>query len=63
MQCESNLLGITNGNGTNVGSGGWANIIEKYAKAKRYCEAPFEVRQRAGARSSSRSKANGSASR
>ena len=45
VQCESNLLGITNGNGTNVGSGGWSNIITKYAKAKRYCDAPFEVRR------------------
>lgn len=45
VQCESNLLGITNGNGNGVGSGGWTNIIEKYAKAKRYCDAPFEVRQ------------------
>jgi hypothetical protein len=44
VQCESNLLGITNGNGGGVGSGGWTNIIEKYAKAKRYCDAPFEVR-------------------
>ena len=35
VQCESNLLGITNGNGTSVGSGGWTNIIEKYTKAKR----------------------------
>jgi putative DNA methylase len=43
VQCESNLLGIPNGNGVNVGSGGWANIIEKYTKAKRYCSAPFEV--------------------
>lgn len=49
VQAESNLLGIVNGNGTNVGSGGWTNIIEKYAKAKRYCDAPFEVR-RQGAR-------------
>ncbi len=48
VQCESNLLGIVNGNGTNVGSGGWGNIIEKYAKAKRYCDAPFEVRQDKG---------------
>jgi hypothetical protein len=24
VQCESNLLGITNGNGASVGSGGWA---------------------------------------
>ena len=45
VQCESNLLGITNGHGTNVGSGGWTNIIDKYAKAKRYCDAPFEVRR------------------
>ncbi len=43
IQCESNLLGIANGNGSCVGSGGWRNIIEKYAKAKEYCEAPFEV--------------------
>ncbi|MDE0022823.1 MAG: hypothetical protein OXP69_00260 [Spirochaetaceae bacterium] len=45
IQCESNLLGITGENGTNVGSGGWSNIIDKYAKAKRYCTAPFEVRR------------------
>lgn len=45
VQCESNLLGIRNGDGTNVGSGGWTNIIEKYAKAKRYCDAPFEMRR------------------
>ena len=46
VQCESNLLGIVNGAGANVGSGGWSNIIDKYVKAKRYCEAPFEVRRR-----------------
>jgi putative DNA methylase len=45
VQCESNLLGILNDNGGNVGSGGWGNIVEKYAKAKRYCDAPFEVKQ------------------
>ena len=44
VQCESNLLGIVNGDGTNVGSGGWSNIVEKFVKAKRYCEAPYEVR-------------------
>ena len=49
VQCESNLLGIVNGNGSNVGSGGWTNIIDKYAKAKCYCDAPFEV-QRQGSR-------------
>jgi putative DNA methylase len=48
VQCESNLLGISNGKGTNVGSGGWVNITDKYAKAKRYCDAPFEVRHSAG---------------
>jgi putative DNA methylase len=46
VQCESNLLGITNGSDTNVGSGGWGNIVEKYAKAKEYCAAPFEVRHK-----------------
>ena len=49
VQCESNLLGITNGVGSNVGSGGWSNISHKYAKAKLYCSAPFEVRRK-GAR-------------
>lgn len=49
VQCESNLIGFTNGNGTNVGSGGWTNIIDKYAKAKKYCDAPYEV-QHVGAR-------------
>src|SRR5262249_13951322 len=46
LQCESNLLGITNGDDSNVGSGGWKNIIDKYAKAKHYCNAPFEVQRR-----------------
>lgn len=45
VQCESNLLGIPNGlPGTNVGSGGWSNIVEKYTRAKAYCEHPYEVR-------------------
>ncbi|MBW1800180.1 MAG: DNA methylase [Deltaproteobacteria bacterium] len=45
IQCESNLPGIQSGqNGVSVGSGGWSNIIEKYAKAKAYCHHPFEVR-------------------
>jgi hypothetical protein len=43
VQVESNFLGIRNGNGLPVGSGGWINIIEKYTKAKRYCTEPFEV--------------------
>ena len=45
VQCESNLLGITNYGGTNVGSGGWSNIVRKYVKAKMYCERPYEVRR------------------
>ena len=45
VQCESNLLGIIGKNGSNVGSGGWTNIIDKYAKAKRYCHEPFEMRR------------------
>ena len=45
VQCESNVLGIVSANGSNVGSGGWSNIVTKYTKAKRYCEAPYEVRQ------------------
>jgi hypothetical protein len=44
VQCESNLLGIVGASGRNVGSGGWSNVVEKYAGAKRYCGAPFEVR-------------------
>lgn len=43
VQCESNLIGFTNGSGGNVGSGGWTNIVDKYAKAKKYCDAPFEI--------------------
>ena len=43
IQCESNLFGISNGKGANIGSGGWHNIAAKYAKAKRYCDEPFEV--------------------
>ncbi|HEY5863999.1 MAG TPA: hypothetical protein VI542_00380 [Candidatus Tectomicrobia bacterium] len=44
VQCESNFLGITNrSKGTNVGSGGWWNIIDKYTKAKAYCSHPFEI--------------------
>ena len=43
VQCESNLLGITTRAGVAVGSGGWTNVISKYEKAKRFCNAPFEV--------------------
>ena len=45
IQCESNLLGITEpARRVSVGSGGWSNIIDKYTKAKAYCDLPFEVR-------------------
>lgn len=44
IQCESSLLGIANGGGVSVGSGGWSNIVEKYFKAKQYCDTPFETR-------------------
>lgn len=43
VQAESNFIGIRNGNGLPVGSGGWVNITEKYSKAKRYCTEPFEM--------------------
>jgi len=48
VQCESNLLGIPSKGGTNVGSGGWSNIVEKYAKAKAYCDHPFEISSQGG---------------
>jgi adenine-specific DNA methylase len=45
VQCESNFLGIMDSGRTPcVGSGGWANIIEKFKKAKSYCYSPFEVK-------------------
>lgn len=44
IQCESNFLGILEpGRNMCIGSGGWANIIEKFKKAKAYCDHPFEV--------------------
>jgi hypothetical protein len=44
IQCESNFLGIMDpGRNMCIGSGGWANIIEKFKKAKAYCDHPFEV--------------------
>jgi hypothetical protein len=43
IQCECNLLGITAGTRSNTGSGGWSNIITKYAKAKQFCHQPFEI--------------------
>ena len=51
MHAEANLLGILNPvSGAPVGSGGWANIIDKYGKAKAYCDAPFEIRAKGSAR-------------
>lgn len=44
IQAEANLLGIVGVDGKVVGSGGWRNIIEKYLKAKAYCEQPYEFR-------------------
>lgn len=44
VQCENNVLGIPR-----VGSGGFGHFVEKYARAKAYCAAPFE-RARRGAR-------------
>ncbi|GHV75084.1 hypothetical protein AGMMS49940_23860 [Spirochaetia bacterium] len=38
-------MGIKNGGGIPLGSGGWLNIIEKYAKAKKYCTEIFEVQR------------------
>lgn len=49
VQCESNLLGIVDpSRGSCIGSGGWANISEKFRKAKVYCDKPFEIRHRGG---------------
>ncbi len=46
IPCESNFLGIVEPNKRIcIGSGGWANIIEKFRKAKVYCDHPFEIRQ------------------
>ncbi len=49
IQCESNFLGIMKPSSkVCIGSGGWANIIEKFKKAKTYCDHPFEVRHQGG---------------
>ncbi|MBE2180048.1 MAG: DUF1156 domain-containing protein [Chthoniobacterales bacterium] len=48
IQCESNILGIKGKRGLPVGSGGWLNITEKFAKAKSYCARPFEIRHEGG---------------
>lgn len=38
VECENNLIGIPR-----VGSGGFGHFIEKYDRAKAYCEEPFET--------------------
>ena len=43
VQCENSLLGIPG-----VGSGSFRHFVEKYARAKRYCQAPFETRRAGG---------------
>jgi adenine-specific DNA methylase len=48
IECESNLLGISGNAGPSVGSGGWSNIIDKFEKAKAFCDDPFEVRNGGG---------------
>lgn len=49
IQCESNFLGIYDSRrAVCVGSGGWANIIDKFRKAKSYCDEPFEIRHDGG---------------
>lgn len=45
VQCENNVLGIAG-----VGSGSFRHFVEKYGRAKRYGEAPFEIRPRGGVR-------------
>lgn len=45
IQCESNFLGtIDPKKRVCIGSGGWANIIDKFRKAKAYCDNPFEIK-------------------
>ena len=41
IQCENNLLGIRG-----VGGGAFRHFVLKYARAKAYCAAPFEVARR-----------------
>ncbi len=39
VQCENNVLGIPR-----VGSGSFRHFVEKYCRAKEYCQTPFETR-------------------
>jgi adenine-specific DNA methylase len=44
VQCENNVLGIPG-----VGSGAFRHFVEKYDRAKAYCETPFEtIRSKGG---------------
>ena len=38
IQCENSLLGVPK-----IGSGGFCHFVEKYDRAKAYCEKPFET--------------------
>lgn len=38
IQCENNLLGVPK-----VGAGAFRHFVEKYLRAKQYCETPFET--------------------
>jgi adenine-specific DNA methylase len=38
VQCENNLLGIAK-----IGSGSFRHFVEKYRRAKEYCQRPFET--------------------
>ena len=43
IQCENNLLGIPG-----IGSGGFRHFVEKFDRAKQYCQKPFEIRKTNG---------------
>lgn len=46
IQVESNVIGIEDPRKhVPIGSGGWLNIVEKYHKAKAYCDDPFEIQR------------------
>jgi len=45
IQCENNVLGIHG-----VGSGAFRHFVEKYDRAKAYCEAPFETVRNGGSK-------------
>jgi putative DNA methylase len=38
IQCENNVIGIPG-----IGTGGFRHFVEKYDRAKSYCESPFET--------------------